>query len=111
MTHRLGGWQRLGVVISVCWLVGSFVGFRAHQYQQGMDSANAAVRLCSAYPAQKTFDQCWDENLPYRQSALAPYWPPILFVSLAPIPLFWFFGWTVIAVVRWVRAGFVNDKQ
>jgi len=70
--------------------------------------------MCASFPTvppNKTFDQCWDENVPFRQIALAPYWPPILFLSMTPIPLFWLFGWATIAVFKWVRGGFVADNQ
>jgi hypothetical protein len=105
MTRRLSGWQRIGVVISVCWLIGSFVGLRLYQYNRGEDSARAFLSLCVT--PTKTFDQCWNEILPYRQSAMAPYWPPILFFSMVPIPIFWLVGWGTIKTVRWIKAGFI----
>jgi hypothetical protein len=111
MTRRLSGWQRIGVVVSVCWFVGSCASSRFIQYHRGLDSAKAAVALCAAFPNQppyKTFDQCWDENSSYRQSALAPYWPLILFLAIVPIPIFWIFGWIALWATRWVRAGFVS---
>jgi hypothetical protein len=93
--------------VSLCWAVGSCVGLRDMQYNDGEKSAQAAVNVCAM--SSKSFEQCWDENLPFRQLAMAPYWPPILFVSLAPIPLFWLFGWATIAAVRWIRLGFAAD--
>jgi hypothetical protein len=110
MTRRLEGWQRLGVVISICWLVGSCVLVRIHQYRGGKESADAFVALCAGPPIYTPVDQCWQKTMAFRQLAEAPYWPPILFLSIAPIPIFWLFGWATIAVIRWVRAGFVAEN-
>jgi hypothetical protein len=104
MTQRLGGWQRLGIVISLCRVVGSLVGVRSYQYHNGLDAANASVGLCTT--AGKPFDQCWNENTDFRRTMTEPYWPPVFMVALGPIPLFWLFGWAIIKTARWVRAGF-----
>jgi hypothetical protein len=104
MMQRLGGWQRLGLIISVCWAVGSFIALRFHLYNQGLSSANAFVGLCTSL--QKPFEQCWAENAEYRRIATEFYWPPLLVVSLGPLPFLWLVGWASIKMARWVRAGF-----
>jgi hypothetical protein len=106
MMQRLGGWQRLGLIISVCWVVGSFIVLRFYTYRQGISSANAFVGLCTS--AGKPFDQCWTEIDEYRRIATEVYWPPLLIVSLGPLPLFWLLGWAIIRTTRWIRAGFVT---
>jgi len=107
---RLSGWQRLGVVVSVVWLVSSFVWVRWHRYQRDMDIAKEALGLCATSRPndnwQENFNRCWEENTPLRKSPF--YWPPILAFSLIPIPLFWLFGWAVLGTTRWVRAGFIG---
>src|SRR3954470_4534814 len=106
MLHRIGGWQRLGLIISICWAVGSFIAFRYHLYNQGVESANAFVGLCVS--AGKSFNQCWTDIAEYRRIATQIYWPPLVIVSLGPIAPFWLLGWAVIKTTRWVRAGFAS---
>jgi hypothetical protein len=104
--RRLSGWQRLGLVVTVCWAVGAFVVVRWFQYHHGLDAANASVGLCTT--AGKEFDQCWNENLEFRRAMIEPYWPPVFLVAFGPVPFFWLFGWAVVKTVRWVSAGFAT---
>ena len=105
---RPSGWQRLGIVVSLTWLLCSFAGLRWVQYQQSEQFAQGSVNWCANSRTsddwQKNFNRCWEENAPLRRVPI--YWPPLFFFSLAPIPLFWFAGWAGIKTVRWVRAGF-----
>src|SRR6266849_508340 len=104
MMNRLSGWQRLGLVISICWAITSFLGLRIHQYNQGLEQGRAMVGLCTT--AGRSFNECWDESSEFRHIAIAPDWPPIFLIALGPIPVFWLLGWAIIKTTRWVRAGF-----
>jgi hypothetical protein len=106
MMQRLSGWQRLGLIISVCWIVGSFFGLRFYQYNEGMNIARAAVGVCTT--GGGSFDRCYDSSAALRLIARTIYWPPLLLVSLGPIPLLWLVGWAVIRAGRWLRAGFAT---
>ncbi len=104
--QRLSGWQRLGLVLTVCWAVGNFVGLRMYQYNNGLNAAHAALGLCTT--AGKAFDQCWSETSDFRRMSIEPYWPPVFLVALGPIPFVWLFGWVIIKTGRWVGAGFAR---
>jgi hypothetical protein len=103
--RRLSGWQRLGIVISIIWLVGSVTAVRVSQYSEGLTRAHAGVDICTSFE-HRSFDECYAENEPLRQSARTIYWPPILLVAMVPIPVFWLLGWATFKTARWVRAGF-----
>ena len=46
MKPRLSGWQRIGVVVSILWLVGSFITFSIMQIHAGEELANTVFQLC-----------------------------------------------------------------
>ena len=103
---RLSGWQRLGLIITVCWVIGSLVGGRLYQRHNDQESVTAMMSLCTAFG--KSFSQCWEQTASYRNIVSQPYWPPILLIAFVPVPLFWMFGWAAIKTTRWVRSGFAQ---
>ncbi len=102
---RVSGWQRLALVVSICWMVGAFIGMRANQYNNGVSAAQADMMICMNFP-NANLQQCRERNGTFRLAMIEWYWPPILLVTLVPVPLFWLFGWLALKTSRWVRAGF-----
>jgi len=104
---RLSGWQRIGVVVSILWLVGSFIIFSNMQINAGKELANTVYSLClmGKYGDANRCD--YKAYLNMFTKGL-PDWADVAFSSIAPIPVFWLVGWGVIRVLRWIRTGFAN---
>ena len=117
----MSGWQRIGVVISVLWLVGLpvYLQFDANRriYNHVLDCTTA--RGLVAASAGATLAQI-------RQLCLGVYGPSVSYGDLArtfrddvvmlglllvPIVLFWIVGWIVLGTVRWVRRGFTGPGR
>jgi hypothetical protein len=81
MQRRLGGWTRIGIILSVIWFVGS-VGC----WWNYADTATAV----------------WQEAVVGVNHGV----PVILVVSLITVGLWWLLTWAPVSLVRWVRRGF-----
>jgi hypothetical protein len=100
--RRLNGWERIGIVLSVLWFVGTFA-YALNDHDRTADLFLSACRL------DKSFDECWEETRPLR--ALSLQWV----VDVLGLAIFGiFFGWlcvyVVVATVRWIMRGFSIQK-
>jgi hypothetical protein len=109
---KLNGWQRIAIVVSVSWFLGSFVFLSHEQDQSWRDSIALTVDSCNTRYLQppnsadlKGYQACLDRETP-PYPTLARTWPDILVVGLIPIPLGWGFAYLVLFIVRWIRKGF-----
>ena len=105
---RLNGWQRIGVVVSVVWMIGGTiwgVGFI------GEHSATAlsTYKLCLAdhdalgAPDLATCSANYQRDYP---SSARELWLSALVLSLSQVLLLWITAYGIRALVRWVQAGF-----
>ena len=105
---RLGGWQRVGVVLSVLWVI-----FAAIYLQVTVNESNAKTRAMyygwcmedsTAGKLPKSTD-CYA----YAASQMVPdsaNWWVFPLLAMVPLTVAWIFVYVVVWVTRWVRAGF-----
>jgi hypothetical protein len=133
MAIKLGGWQRIGVILSVLW----FIGFGVFMFDEEISRHSAShVRQlgnCNkiaeferqwflrrddpAYATkdaevQRKLDKCRDDADAFfmEQDPRSSLWI-ILLIDLASIALAWLLVWTVVSLVRWVSRGFQNPQR
>jgi hypothetical protein len=110
MVMKFGGWLRIGVVLSVLWIVGypiySFIDERAYQtclkihteYFPNPDLSSADIRArCQKTAFELTGPILANEN----------FW--ILFVAVALALLI--LGVVIFWTIRWIRRGFVGSGK
>jgi hypothetical protein len=122
---RLNGWQRIGIVLSVVWIL-SVGGRGALEYLQGSGEPYYAMRFLPAL----------GEDYYFADSIQIPVPPPkdthvgsfvtfeeargfriehhfrigyLVAAVFAPVVLLWLFAYLSVFVVRWVRAGFKRN--
>jgi hypothetical protein len=119
---HLNGWQRIGIVASVLWAIGGgFWGnnIRIHEgdwvwqeYQFCIEHADAkaensasSLQAASEDVAKKldACDKARDKSWP---AAISYHWVYGAFFGLVPILLGWLTAYGIIALLRWIRAGF-----
>jgi hypothetical protein len=102
MRFRLNGWQRIGIVLSVVWmLVGALW---AHHFL--FAPVYEADSKCRSAVTDLTF--C--DGIYKRQMAIArQISPTITVLTLAPIPIVWVLAYALVSLVRWIRAGFKRE--
>ena len=111
---KLNGWKRIGIIISVAWILGG----GAYTYQSGLDSRSkwivAQHVACDNDSAvyhedaarERAFNECnqiADEGLAI---ALKEARISAVIVAFAPVPLGWGFAYLFLSLIRWVRKGF-----
>jgi hypothetical protein len=126
------GWRRIGVVLSVMWLVGfgaylwvSSVGqiddFYAYQFGSCYRIANSdndrlqyiedeGERLAQRDANLQKQQRCEADALDvYTQqyADLRQGVPVLIAIDLGTVAFSWFMAWFIVLVVRWIRRGFV----
>lgn len=132
---HLNGWQRLGVIASVLWLVGGFFGGVAIYVGDQTAPVLAEYQLCEAVADQKQQNYyrqqaiAQESHAPFRaadtldadyakclrdegeqwNAAITGRWWVALGFAVVPLLLVWGFAWLCVRLYRWVRAGFVRQ--
>ena len=101
---RLSGWTRIGIVLSVLWTAGSF--FYYENFQEELLQALATE--CAKIPTERLREVCVDNWRKSLQSRMPLNGGKIfsLMAALGPVPFGWIFGFIVLRLARWIRAGF-----
>jgi hypothetical protein len=123
----VSGWQRLGIVVSVLWLVGAFIYLMAEWNRM----ARTTYELCygmvvsnTSYKTEADRDQAKAFCLAtLEEGSMAPTkLLHLLFTThdenqniawiilLVPLAILWVLGATIIGTARWIRRGFQSSK-
>jgi hypothetical protein len=112
---HLNGWQRIGIVASVCWfIVGGFwinglvideLGASVlATYRHCLDSRS--VQPDGSVPADTDWGPCSRKFEADWPAAVADHWFYAAAYTLIPIPFVWLIIYGLVALVRWIKAGF-----
>jgi hypothetical protein len=107
MKMRLSGWQRIGIVASVIWVIGggfwgNTVGLSQGEYVRLAYEQCLHARIDTGWePCHAKFEKDWPE-------AIKDHWYYAAAFAFIPIPLAWLVVWGMVSLVRWIRAGFTQ---
>ena len=101
---KLNRWQRIGIVISILWALGSAYYERSSEMDAGQHFLSWSYQVCTESKAS-TPEECSIEMNKNFDIWMKPNWGNIGFIALAPIPLGWLLVFIIIRVYRWVKAG------
>ena len=103
-SFRLNGWQRIGIVLSVVWMiVGGSWGWR-----HANDKADANFKLCLTQIQTASDVQACREA---RTKAIVPRGVGAAAAALAPVTLFWLIIYGLIFVARRIRRAFSPEPS
>ena len=103
---RLNGWQRVGIVMAILWLIGGGLW----GYMLGVQDGSLAATIYGTCVDQhkqgcsEAYARDWAEFTKYR-------WYYTAFVGLVPIPLVWLAVNGIVGVTRWIRRGFAGVNE
>ena len=117
----MGGWTRIGIVLSVIWAVGG--GLWAHQLaaddvmrRTGLQldacvSKNKALlhsKGDDSEPYDRIWTPCWAEHSKNYVANIEGFWWFVGIMGLVPIPVAWLIVYGLVGIWRWIRSGFSN---
>jgi hypothetical protein len=102
--RRLNGWQRIGIILSVIWiLVGGFWGNSIGIHEGDLEVTWLGICL-KIHPddwagCHRDFNKDFAEAIQY-------HWYYAAFLAFAPIPVAWWIVYGLVGLGRWVGRGF-----
>jgi hypothetical protein len=102
----LNGWCRIGIVVSVLWIiVGGFWGnnLGIHDGDWVVNSLDVCLKT-----KPDNWALCHQEFTRQYPEAIKYHWLLAGMFAFIPIPLGWLFGWSCFGIARWIRRGFVS---
>ena len=111
--RKLNMWARLGIVLSITWLVVVTGYFYISTVNQGTREGTFFAQVCE--DTRKNAGQppddyaCWTgPNSKFREGYnlfAKDAFPSALLVAAIPLPFLWLIFWGILATVRWVLRG------
>jgi hypothetical protein len=105
MRLRLNGWQRIGIVLSILWIVGVLI-YTWDSYRDMTARHDKLHYSCLFSLDTKVTKETCDEVYDVSQMVTASVSQEKLLRGLAPIPIAWLLVYIVVWTVRWIRRGF-----
>jgi hypothetical protein len=100
---RLNGWQRIGII----WTIGAPIYLDHAAQQEAAEAFSLSYRTCRDVSSNDP-EQCFQRASRTHDSVPRYHFASAngAFVALAPIPVGWLLAYALVALVRWIRAGF-----
>ena len=107
---KLNGWQRIGVILSILWVLGAAMHERNGQVDSAVQMAQWDREDCNKslviVECVKSLDDKFHGYLSLNSNRLLN----IVAIALMPVLLCWLFAWLAIVVYRWIRVGFQRSE-
>jgi len=112
---KLSGWQRIGVALTILWLVLGSVGLHMRELRDANGAGNSMYSICTtmnkALPTpQDDPKDCEISRDMLRTMNLQGEFNRVLVEVLVPIPVFWLLGWLILKTIAWIRKGFKANQ-
>lgn len=113
---RLNGWQRLGVIASVCWAIGGGIWINslliddmgAHVRDRYVSCLRAPHPEGPRAPPEATLGACHTAFLEDYPTAIANHGLYAAIDTAITIIIGWAAAYALLGLVRWVRRGFAQ---
>lgn len=106
---RLNGWQRIGVVLSVIWALGSAIHVRQEQVANGYRLYQLQQSTCLNGDISKS-RECSEKHPLQEAMDASVQWSDVAFFAFGPVTAGWLALWIAVGVFRWIKLGFVENS-
>ena len=110
--RKLNMWQRLGIVLSVLWIVGGAIWQRTSDTNRAEEMAQVSYLPCSERASQLPLgadtaanEKCMSKAIKDWNLWLEGSWENVASFALGPVILGWLIAYLVLWVARWVLGG------
>jgi hypothetical protein len=100
---RLNWWQRIGILMSVLWVFFGALVAVGNVFNPVYSRFSVCIKVSRT---NEEFVKCPKDFSEGIRAARAAWPQTAALVGLAPIAIAWLCAYALIAIVRWVRAGF-----
>lgn len=110
--NRINGWQRIGIVLSVAWVL-SVGGYGAFEHVKGgetyyfVDTVKVNLPQAKDLVGHGPFSD--EEVFGYRIERHFKF-DRLIAAMLVPVALFWVLAYICVYVARWIMAGFRKNN-
>lgn len=101
---RLSGWKRIGIVVSVAWILGA--GIYTYEKLINSDLNYFMVVINDCLDEHHDANECTKQGYKYLDGARASDLMMASIVGIVPVPFAWGFAYLMLFTVRWIRRGF-----
>lgn len=102
----LNGWQRLGVIASIGWILGAGAYTHGSVLTSFASVGSDMESACEEVRSSGDWNVCRQEFADEIDLGNREGWKAAALVSFAPVPLGWGFAFLILFLVRWVKRGF-----
>jgi|SRR5271169_2928192 len=109
MHSHLNGWQRVGILASVLWVIGGGIAVRNADLRSASSMYRLTDQICTeAEHKRPNYDLsiCSKKADEAFETMLKGSWGNVALVSFLPLPLGWLMAYLVIGIWGWVKRGF-----
>ena len=123
MQIKLNGWQRIGVVLSVIWLVGFYWYLWDREEKKAHTELQRVEENCLSYlsPEEQkeeikrlssNYLRCFNEGFKvYEEKLQNVSKVSLIAIDGGSLVLWWIVVRLLLSVYRWIERGFVADKR
>jgi hypothetical protein len=107
--QKLNGWQRIGFVLSVLWILTTGP---VHYWEKSgveLDSRDTRNSICESYQkTQENRKECIETSEYLAKERINQIQGQSLFISFGFIPFFWLITYFMVFIAKWIRNGFLK---
>lgn len=109
---KMNGWQRIGVILSVLWILYGAIHTRNQQVESAVSFQASQLRLCVNGAVEMKAACFEDASINYAEALAinSDRAMEIALVAFMPVLLGWIALWVVCRLYGWVVQGFKNQK-
>lgn len=105
---KLNGWKRIGVIVSVVWILGAGIYTDKVVESSVIENASEQTLSCEAAHNWVGSGECDKRSTDYLANHNYDALTTAASVAFIPVPLGWGFVYLILYLVTWVKRGFVH---
>lgn len=99
--RKLKKWHRLGIVLSMIWVIYSVTVSRSDEMDRRQVYINMDVDIC--LESKRPVADCWEKA--YKENSDEPYWVGHFGKALFPVIAAWIALFLSLGTYRWIMRG------
>jgi hypothetical protein len=108
---KLDGWKRIGIIVSVVWILGAGIFTFNAVENSVIENASAQTLMCEEAHNRAGSAECDKRSTDYLANHNYDALIASALVAFIPVPLGWGFVYLILSLVAWVKRGFMRPSS